>query len=423
MGEAQPVRGCCARRLGRPLNGTIAPAEARGLPFLSALPADRLAAVLDRCEVREYEAGDTILARGATNAHLHFVLTGCVRIQLDAADSSTAADIGPGGSFGEFSVIDEQPASTFIVANAPSRILRLPAAAFWAEVVPTPGVARAVMRLLTDRSRRDTELLSRAFRDRVRHEAVERDLRRARDIQQGMLRRPESWLPPDAVFGLAAYMEPARLIGGDFYDAFLLNRHRLVLAVGDVSGKGMSAALFMMRAMTLLRAGAKNWISLEHTVQTMNSTLADGNDVTMFVTLFIAVLDLRTGALNYANFGHPPCLVRAPDGSVTPLRMASGTLMGVQAEQSGVLGQTVLRTGSALVLYSDGVTDAEDAQARRFGEAALIEVIQHAGNQATDGLSADGLSQAIVQAVSRHTGIAEPSDDITVLVTTLDRLA
>ena len=114
----------------------------------------------------------------------------------------------------------------------------------------------------------------------------------------GMLRRVNPWFPDRDEFTIFARIEPAKEVGGDFYDAFLLDRDHLVLAIGDVAGKGVSAALFMVRALTLLRSAAVNWVSLADTVRGVNRTLADDNEASMFLTLFMAVLDLRTGVLD-----------------------------------------------------------------------------------------------------------------------------
>ena len=141
-------------------------------------------------------------------------------------------------------------------------------------------------------------------------------MRLAREIQMGMLRRANPWFPDADEFTISARIEPAKAVGGDFYDAFLLDADHLVLAIGDAAGKGVSAALFMVRALTLLRSAAVNWVSLAETVRGVNRALAADNEASMFLTLFMAVLDLRTGVLDYINFGHLPPLIRSPDGSV-----------------------------------------------------------------------------------------------------------
>ena len=146
-----------------------------------------------------------------------------------------------------------------------------------------------------------------------------------------------------------------------------------MLAIGDVAGKGVSAALFMVRALTLLRSAAVNWVSLADTVRGVNRTLADDNEASMFLTLFMAVLDLRTGLLRYINFGHLPPLIRSPDGSVAYHQMSPGVVFGLIENAQGATGSLVLSPGSTLVLYSDGVTEAEDPGERHFGLHGLLE--------------------------------------------------
>ena len=239
------------------------------------------------------------------------MLSGRVHLYFDAVIQAQPIEIEAGRMFGEMSVIDELPVSAFVVAAEPCRILLLPADVFWSEVVPAPGIARAIMRSITGRIRSDSDALLRAMQDRIRHAALEQELRLARQIQMGMLRRANPWFPDRRDFAISARIEPAKAVGGDFYDAFLLDPDHLVLAIGDAAGKGVSAALFMVRALTLLRSAAVNWVSLADTVRGVNRTLADDNEASMFLTLFMAVLDLRTGVLRVRQL--------RPSAAVDPL--------------------------------------------------------------------------------------------------------
>jgi sigma-B regulation protein RsbU (phosphoserine phosphatase) len=315
--------------------------------------------------------------------------------------------------FGEMSVIDGLPVSAFIIAAEPCRILLLPAAVFWSDVVNAPGVARAMMRSLSGRLRTDTAAIMRTMQDRLRHEALDRELRLARDIQMGMLRRANPWFPQRTDFAIAARIEPAKLVGGDFYDAFLLVPDHLVLAIGDAAGKGVSAALFMVRALTLLRAAVVHWVSLADTVQSVNSALADDNEASMFLTLFMAILDLRSGTLDFVNFGHAPPLVRSPDGSVACHPVSPGVVFGLLEDAAGGSGSLVLAPGSTLLLYSDGVTDAVDPANRPLGVDGLLAAAAQTG---TDDPGA--IAGLVASAVATYAGSAEQADDITILALT-----
>ena len=389
---------------------TATRADCAGLEVLGELEPSLQARVATQCRIATFHRQEVILQQGANNAHVHFVLSGRVHLYFDTATQSQPIEIGAGRMFGEMSVIDELPVSAFVVAAEQCRILLLPADVFWSQVVPAPGIARAIMRSISGRIRSDSEALLRAMQDRIRHDALEHEFLLAREIQMGMLRRVHPWFPERDDFTIFARIEPAKAVGGDFYDAFLLDADHLVLAIGDAAGKGVSAALFMVRALTLLRSAAVNWRSLADTVRDVNRTLADDNEASMFLTLFMGVLDLRTGTLEYINFGHLPPLIRSPDGSVAYHPMSPGVVFGLMAQAGGAIGRLVLPRGSTLVLYSDGVTEAEDPDDRQFGLDGLLEA---AGRATTRDPAV--VVRLIAAAVTEHAGAAEQADDITVL--------
>ncbi len=389
------------------------PIDYAGFPVLAELDADLLQRVLSHCRIAEFREQEIILQRGAVNEHLHFVLSGCVQVQFDIANRTDGFEIGAGQMFGEMSVIDQLPVSAFVIAAEPCRLLLLPGPVFWSEVVTIPGVARSVMRALSGLVRRDSVALMRAMRDRLRHAALERELLLARDIQMGMLKRAHLLFPDSAAFSIFAHIEPAKLVGGDFYDAFMLDPDHLVLAIGDVSGKGISASLFMVRALTLLRSSAVNWVSLAKTLEDVNRMLADDNEASMFITLFMAVLDLRTGGLEYINHSHPPPLIRLPDASVAFQKVSSGIVFGMFEDAKGAAGHLVLPPGSTLLLYSDGVTEAMDLDNRQLGSDGLLKAVATANTH-----YARTMVEAIAASVASHAGAAEQADDITLVATT-----
>lgn len=289
----------------------------------------------------------------------------------------------------------------------------VPAAFFWAEIVTVPGVAGSVMRHLSQMLRANSAVVVRAMQERLHHQAFERELGLARDIQMGMMRHPDPWFPDRSDVRVAAVVEPAKLVGGDFYDAFLLDRDRLVLSIGDVAGKGISAALFMMQALTLLRRPATQWHSLADTVADTNCVLATGNNSAMFLSLFMAELDLRTGVLTYANYGHPKPLVRLSNGTAAFCELRSGVIFGLVPDAQPAAGQIILPRGATLLVYSDGVTEAEDVQQRQFGRAGLISAVTAAATR-----DPEALVEAVKAAVAAHAGHAEQSDDITLMAVT-----
>lgn len=390
-------------------------ADCAGLEVLGELEPRLLAHIAAQCRIVTFREAETILRRGTTNDHVHFVLSGRVQVYFDMADRSQMTEIGVGHMFGEMSVIDGLPVSAFVMAAEPCRILLLPAHVFWSDVVTAPGIARAMMRVLSGRIRNDTAAVIRAMQERIRHEAMARELRFARDIQMGMLRRANPWFPDRDDFAIVAHIEPAKSVGGDFYDAFLLDPDHLVLAIGDAVGKGISAALFMVRALTLLRSAAVNWLSLSHTVQGVNRALANDNEASMFLTLFMAVLDLRTGWIDYVNFGHAPPVIRSPDGSVAGHAVSPGVIFGLLEDAQGAAGSLLLAPGSTLVLYSDGVTEAVDQEDRQFGLNGLL-----AAAATAETSDPNVIVGRIAAAVTGHAGVAEQADDIAILAVTFN---
>jgi phosphoserine phosphatase RsbU/P len=397
-----------SRRLERP--AVILPAECDRLDVLGELPPARLAAVLPHCRIATFSLGETILRRGTVNDQLHFVLSGLVLVYFEIDNRSKPIEIGSGRMFGEISVIDQLPVSAFVSAAEPCRILLMPANVFWADVVTVPGVARTVMRGLSTRLRNDSVFLSLAMREHIRHAALERELGIAHDIQMGMLHREHPWFPDRADVDVVACMKPARQVGGDFYDAFFIDADHLVLAVGDVAGKGISAAMFMVRALTLIRGAASHWRSLSATTRSLNSALAADNDASMFLTLFMGVLDTRTGLLDYVNYGHLPPLILSPEGVCMSQDIPCGTMLGLVDSAEPGVGCIRLQPGSALLLYTDGVTEALDEQGALFGSAALRAVAAAAGAEAPDKIVG-----RVNAAVAAYAGESEQADDITLL--------
>ena len=224
-------------------------------------------------------------------------------------------------------------------------------------------------------------------------------------------------LPGDATpfpqrkdFQLHAAMVPAKEVGGDLFDFFLLDDHHLAFVIGDVSGKGVPAALFMAVARTLLRATAQNQKQPAECFTYMNTTLCEGNEMNMYVTLFYGVLDTRTGEIEFANGGHNPPLVVSPDGKLRKLTGKSGPFIGFLEEQQYRGQATRLAPGEAILLYTDGVTEALDKHNEFFGDERLESFLT---GHATD--EPRNLVLGLHSAVQEFSGHARQADDITVL--------
>jgi sigma-B regulation protein RsbU (phosphoserine phosphatase) len=240
---------------------------------------------------------------------------------------------------------------------------------------------------------------------------IESELEIARSIQMSLVPRTFPAFPDRPEFDLYAELHPARAIGGDFYDFFMLDRDRICLAIGDVSDKGVPAALFMAVVRTFLKAIWRDEESPAATLRKLNDELALDNDSTMFVTLLCAVLDLRDGSMRYACGGHNLPFLINPDGRVHQMRRLKGVPVGAMEEMLFEEGTECLRPGDVFFLYTDGATEAMNGAGELFGDDRLEgELKQCVG---TTGMKE--LVKGVREAVESFADGAEQSDDLTLV--------
>jgi sigma-B regulation protein RsbU (phosphoserine phosphatase) len=251
-------------------------------------------------------------------------------------------------------------------------------------------------------------LHAKAYSDAIR-EAHARDLRIAREIQMGLL--PGDLRPLTAGTGLdvAAVIEPAKFVGGDLYDVIRVG-DRVVVALGDVSGKGIPAALFMAVTLTLLRTMARLHEDPAEILTRLNNELAQQNPRGMFVTIQCAVFDLRCGRVTVAGAGHH-CAVVLSAGNAPRLAFpSSGRVAGIAPANQVTSESMDLGDGDTLLFFSDGVTEAFDVDEDLLGEDRLLKQLSE-----NPGATAAETVQSVLEAVRRHVGAAHQSDDISVV--------
>jgi sigma-B regulation protein RsbU (phosphoserine phosphatase) len=250
-------------------------------------------------------------------------------------------------------------------------------------------------------------LKAKAYADAIRA-AQERDLAIAREIQMGIL--PSDLTSPTQGLGLDlhATIEPARHVGGDLFEVLRVSDDRLLLAVGDVCGKGIPAALFMAVTVTLLRTLARQLEGPREVLRRLNDELAAQNPRGMFVTM--SCLEVRGSQVTCANAGHDAMLLLGPAGKPRPVFPSTGTVLGLFPGQDYPDATLELAPGESLVLYTDGVTEATDVANRLFGEERLQACF---GNG--PGPTAADTVEALLRAVRSFAGEAPQSDDITIL--------
>jgi sigma-B regulation protein RsbU (phosphoserine phosphatase) len=211
-------------------------------------------------------------------------------------------------------------------------------------------------------------------------------------------------------FSIYAALEPAREVGGDFYDYYFLDEERLCFCIGDVSGKGVPAALFMAMAKTLIKSRADDDRSTASILTHVNDKLSVDNPNCMFVTVFAGILNVRSGELVYTNAGHNPPYIRKQDGTLQCLDRRHGPAIGAMEGMDYKEERDTLEPGDLLFLYADGVTEAMDPEHRLFSENRLKDLLT-----ATDTKGAATAVDHTVAAVRAFEGEAEQADDITVL--------
>src|SRR5262245_21163429 len=345
------------------------------LQLFRDIPQKIVQELLKSCPVREFGAEATVLRPGQANEHIYMLLAGRLRVHLDAADSANPILIEIGGCIGELSIIDGKPVSAFVVAEKGSRLLTIPQEAFWARILPNPGVARNLLRMLTERMRRNNDSVLEGMRWQLHYEHIQKELRLAREIQASMLpgRKPQN----GSALDIWAAMEPAREVGGDLYDFFDVGDGEVCFLVGDVSDKGLPAALFMARTMDIVRVVTRLMRGPRGSapepadiIACVNRELCQNNAACMFVTLFFGVLDPRSGRLLYCNAGHNAPYVAGPGGA-RALESARGVPLGVRSESAYRTVEAALAPGETLFVFSDGVTEAMNASREFYGEARL----------------------------------------------------
>jgi sigma-B regulation protein RsbU (phosphoserine phosphatase) len=269
------------------------------------------------------------------------------------------------------------------------------------------------------RARVGATLEKKRLRDEVRSSLVrlEEELDAARKMQLGMLPSVFPACTPERPVEVHALMEAAREVGGDLYDCFYASEHRFCFLVGDVSGKGAPAAMFMARTRSLVRLAIELSVQLgaapldpAHIAEVVNRELCQNNDDRMFVTLFLGLLDTRTGVLACTNAGHPQPHVLRASGQVAIMDCKPEIPLGVRSKSSYQTVTVTIGPGDAVFVVSDGVVEAMNEQ----GELYTIERLNADLSDAA-GTSAADLVRKVAHNVNIFTGMAPKADDVTAL--------
>ena len=251
-----------------------------------------------------------------------------------------------------------------------------------------------------------------SMKEHAQLESLKNDLTTARDIQQYILPRVFPPFPEytDKV-DIYASMEAAKDIGGDFYDFFRIDDDHIALVIADVCGKGIPAALFMAVSRTIIRSKGMQGCSAETCMTESNHLLAAYSIDNMFVTVFYAIYNVKTGFISYSNAGHNPPLLLRQDGSFSELPVMENTIVGVIDNIEYQKDTLQLEQGDTLFMFTDGVTEATDAAYNEFGVERLGDILsQHSHSNCQQ------IVEAVKKGVKDFVGETEQSDDITMLV-------
>lgn len=240
-------------------------------------------------------------------------------------------------------------------------------------------------------------------------ERMETELNVARDIQMNMLPLLFPAFPASEEFAIYAALEPAREVGGDFYDYYFIDDKHFCICVADVSGKGVPAALFMAISKSLIKSKAGNIRSPAIILSSVNKEMSEDNPACMFVTVFLAVLNIETGALVYTNAGHNPPLLKGKGGLVK-LGDLHGPVVGIMTGVEYGESKAEMSKGDFLLMFTDGVTEAMNVRDDLYSDERLIELMR----QMECG-SVENVVKSVLKDVKAHAGEAEQSDDITIL--------
>jgi sigma-B regulation protein RsbU (phosphoserine phosphatase) len=252
----------------------------------------------------------------------------------------------------------------------------------------------------------------------VANTRMENELQIGREIQMNMLTLTLPKFPNRKDLDLYATLLPAREVGGDFYDFYFFREHTTYLleeshfffCIGDVSGKGVPAALFMAVVKFLLQSQSQIDLSPAQILTSVNQTISVDNPTCMFATVFLGVLNLTNGELIYTNAGHNPPYIRRQEGLLEKLPQRHGPVIGAMEDLIYQESKTRLKTGDIVIIYTDGVTEAMDNENRLFSDRRLVDLLEfgeyHSPKEAID---------LTIDAIAAFQGNAEQADDIAML--------
>ena len=399
------------------------------IPLFASLSADNRRELEQSMRRISLYPGEILCHEGERGDAFYIVLQGEVEIikAIDTAEERRIRVLGPGKFLGEIALLDPEGLRTATVrAQTESSVACLTSTELDALMQRRPALVLEIVRVLARRLREADDAtisdlrsknsqLAKAYAELkttqaqiIEKERLERELQLAHDLQQSILPQVMPHLPS---YNFGAVMNPARAVGGDFFDFIPLGHDDMGIVVADVSDKGMPAAIFMALTRSLVRAEASRGVFPAEVLRRVNQHLIDINESGMFVTLLYGILHGRTGEFLYARAGHDLPLILDDEGRVIATPQGSGQLLGLFPNPDLDEQTIAIPQGGKLVLYTDGVTDAVDSEETIFDVRRFTQSVrQHRG------LSAQALCDQVLTDVASFQGTTPQFDDITLVI-------
>jgi len=405
------------------------PAILRQSPLFSILPEEELVFLAKTLHCRNLTTGEMLFREGDFGEDLYIVIEGTAEIlkSVGTPEERLLGLRGPGSLFGEMAPFNKDKLRTASIrAQSDMRVLEMTSGDFDGLLRRRPELAYGIARLLTERLHSSENATIRDLQEKNRQlqqayeelkaaqeqiiekEILEKELAVARQLQMSIL--PDK-LPRISGFDIVAFSIPAKSVGGDFYDIIPLSDARLGIAVADVSGKGVPAALFMTLTYSLMRAEAARATDPADVLRNVNHHLLGMNSAGMFVTVLYGVLDPGTRLFHYARAGHDQPVVLTPEGQIRSLPFEEGQVLGFLENPNLERGTVPLPIGSALIIFTDGLTEAANEGSELFGMERL-----HTAVSSHRHTTASSLANHLLDKLGAHRGACKQNDDITLLV-------
>ncbi|MBI5965055.1 MAG: SpoIIE family protein phosphatase [Chloroflexi bacterium] len=398
------------------------------ISLFSDLPLTELDQLVAALDVKEMKDREILFREGDLGEHFYIVIKGELEILMAEGQMEELLlnVMREGEHFGEMSLILPGGIRTATVrARGAATLLSMSRAQFLELTTKHPQLSTAMVRVL---SQRLDATNTQTFRDLteknkqlqtaydelkaaqallIEKERLERELQVAADIQFSIL--PDE-LPTVAEFDFGARILPARQVGGDFYDIFLISENRVGVLIGDVADKGIPSAIFMARAHALIMAEADTGMSAGEVMQLVNRHITRLQKTTQFVTVLYGILDLETHEFNYARAGHEPPLILNPDGTVERIPHNPGMALGLWDNVTLDERTVTLQPGSTFLLFTDGMTDCRDTHGEPFGLERIKKTLSGLSNM-NGQLACDHLLETLVN----YQDGSKQDDDVTLV--------